>query len=158
IAHMKKEIDAIRAKDIAQGGLTQGQQTQIARNEQRISQIMEELENLEETLNESIRESLGARGKLSHGKKGAIDDDEQDYLSNDDEFYNRTKKSSKHKPGEKQSVETADSLLDKKDALTKQIQDKEKLLLEDGEAVEPNEVAEAGDALDAYMSAVSSQL
>lgn len=36
---MKKEIDAIRAKDIAQGGLTQGQQTQIARNEQRITQV-----------------------------------------------------------------------------------------------------------------------
>ncbi|KAL0350740.1 UNVERIFIED_CONTAM: Kanadaptin [Sesamum radiatum] len=41
IAHMKKEIDAIRAKDIAQGGLTQGQQTQIARNEQRISQVLD---------------------------------------------------------------------------------------------------------------------
>lgn len=40
VANMKKEIDAIRAKDIAQGGLTQGQQTQIARNEQRISQVM----------------------------------------------------------------------------------------------------------------------
>lgn len=39
VANMKKEIDAIRAKDIAQGGLTQGQQTQIARNEQRISQV-----------------------------------------------------------------------------------------------------------------------
>lgn len=38
---MKKEIDAIRAKDIAQGGLTQGQQTQIARNEQRMSQVYE---------------------------------------------------------------------------------------------------------------------
>lgn len=36
---MKKEIDAIRAKDISQGGLTQGQQTQIARNEQRTSQV-----------------------------------------------------------------------------------------------------------------------
>lgn len=39
IANMKKEIDAIRVKDISQGGLTQGQQTQIARNEQRISQV-----------------------------------------------------------------------------------------------------------------------
>lgn len=39
IAHMKKEIDAIRAKDISQGGLTQGQQTQIARNEQRTEQV-----------------------------------------------------------------------------------------------------------------------
>jgi hypothetical protein len=36
---MKKEIDAIRAKDISQGGLTQGQQTQIARNELRITQV-----------------------------------------------------------------------------------------------------------------------
>lgn len=40
---------------------------------------MEELENLEETLNESIRESLGARiGKISLGKKkGATEDDEE---------------------------------------------------------------------------------
>lgn len=36
---MKKEIDAIRAKDISQGGLTQGQQTQIARNELRITEV-----------------------------------------------------------------------------------------------------------------------
>ncbi|KAK6129112.1 hypothetical protein DH2020_037148 [Rehmannia glutinosa] len=160
IAHMKKEIDAIRAKDIAQGGLTQGQQTQIARNEQRMSQIMEELENLEETLNESIRESLGARaGKLSRGKKkGTMEDDEEDYISDDDEFYDRTRKTSKHKTGENQSVETADSLLDKKDALIKQMEDKEKLLLEEDKPAEINEVTEAGDALDAYMSAVSSQL
>lgn len=43
---------------------------------------MEELENLEETLNESIRESVGARtGKLSHGKtRGTLEDDEEDYL------------------------------------------------------------------------------
>ncbi|XP_062002935.1 uncharacterized protein LOC133720574 isoform X3 [Rosa rugosa] len=79
IAHMKKEIDAIRAKDVSQGGLTQGQQTQIARNGQRTEQILVELENLEETLNESIRESLGARvGKLSRGKKkGAIEEEEE---------------------------------------------------------------------------------
>jgi hypothetical protein len=37
---MKKEINAIRVKDISQGGLTQGQQTQIARNEQRMAQVM----------------------------------------------------------------------------------------------------------------------
>ncbi|KAK1273550.1 hypothetical protein QJS04_geneDACA007786 [Acorus gramineus] len=38
MANMRKEIDAIRVKDISQGGLTQGQQTQIARNEQRMNQ------------------------------------------------------------------------------------------------------------------------
>lgn len=43
---------------------------------------MEELENLEETLNDSIRESIGARtGRTSHGKKkGFLEDDEDDYL------------------------------------------------------------------------------
>jgi len=40
IGNMKKEINAIRVKDISQGGLTQGQQTQIARNEQRMAQVM----------------------------------------------------------------------------------------------------------------------
>lgn len=40
---------------------------------------MEELENLEETLNDSIQESIGARtGKISRGKKiGATEDDEE---------------------------------------------------------------------------------
>lgn len=78
--------------------------------------------------------------------------------SDDDDFYDRTQKSSKPKNGESQSVETADSLLDKKDALVKQIEDKEKLLADEDKSAAVNEIAEAGDALDAYMSAVSSQL
>lgn len=171
VANMKKEIDAIRVKDIAQGGLTQGQQTQIARNEQRILQIVEELENLEETLNESIRESLGARsGRKTLGKKkgatGGDDDDDDEYLSDDDEFYDRAKKKTPKKGSENHSVETADSLLDKKDAIVKEMEDKNKLLQDEkGKAVQGNEaVAEAepepedGDALDAYMSGLSSQL
>ncbi|KAI8534260.1 hypothetical protein RHMOL_Rhmol10G0076200 [Rhododendron molle] len=161
IGNMKKEIDAIRAKDISQGGLTQGQQTQIARNEQRIAQIMEELENLEETLNESIRESLGARvGGMSHAKKKGVAEDEEEYSSDEDEFYDRTKKkASKRKGGENQSIETADSLLDKKDALTTKIEEKKKLLLEEKDRMESENAGEgAGDALDAYMSGLSSQL
>ncbi|KAM7280200.1 hypothetical protein ACFE04_007334 [Oxalis oulophora] len=164
ISHMKKEIDAIRAKDIAQGGLTQGQQTQIARNEQRISQIMEELENLEETLNDSIRESLGARtgrSTFGHRKKGAVED-EEDFSSDEDDFYDRTKKkSSIPKAGENQSVETADSLLDKRDAILKEMEDKKELFLADKEKIELDSSAvesEAGDALDSYMSGLSSQL
>ena len=43
-------------------------------------QILEELENLEETLNDSIRESLGARGKLSTGKKKGGIEEEDEYL------------------------------------------------------------------------------
>ncbi|KAI3677430.1 hypothetical protein L2E82_51717 [Cichorium intybus] len=162
IANMKKEIDAIRAKDIAQGGLTQGQQTQIARNEQRMAQVAEELENLEETLNESIRESMGARVGRVHGKKkGAPDDDEDEYMSDEDDFYDRTsKKPSKQKGSEGQSIETADSLLDKKDAIDKQIQEKKKSILDEKNRVIPenDDVAEAGDELDAFMSGLSSQL
>jgi hypothetical protein len=42
---------------------------------------MEELENLEETLNDSIKESLGARtGKPSHGKKKGAVEEEEDYF------------------------------------------------------------------------------
>ncbi|KAJ9173129.1 hypothetical protein P3X46_016294 [Hevea brasiliensis] len=161
IAHMKKEIDAIRAKDIAQGGLTQGQQTQIARNEQRMTQILEELENLEETLNESIQESIGARAgrKSSSMKKGTAEDDE-DFLSDDDEFYDRTKKHSIQKSNENQSIETADSLLDKRDNIMKEMEDKKELLLieKNKTAFETAAETEAGDTLDAYMSGLSSQL
>ncbi|XP_030468896.2 uncharacterized protein LOC115687451 [Syzygium oleosum] len=162
IAHMKKEIDAIRAKDISQGGLTQGQQTQIARNEQRITQILEELESLEETLNDSIRESLGARtGKLSHGTNKGTTEDEDEYLSDDDEYYDRSKKKANvPKTAQSQAIETADTLLDKRDAIRKQIEEKKELLLNEKKKIESDTAAEteAGDALDAYMSGLSSQL
>ncbi|TVU11654.1 hypothetical protein EJB05_45251, partial [Eragrostis curvula] len=160
IANMKKEIDAIRVKDISQGGLTQGQQTQIARNEQRISQIMEELENLEETLNDSIRESLGARsGNTKRGNRKAALEEEEDVLSDDDEFYDRTKKkSSSQKSSEQQSVETADSLLEKKDSITGDIENKKKFLEEEKLKLAQSDTANHGDDLDAYMSGLSSQL
>ncbi|CAJ1835838.1 unnamed protein product [Sphenostylis stenocarpa] len=178
IANMKKEINSIRVKDISQGGLTQGQQVQIARNEQRITQVMlektrrtrtlynilEELENLEETLNDSIRESLGARtGKMSNGKKKGAVEEEEEYFSDDDEFYDRTKKKPSHqKPGENQSVETADTLLDKRDAITNEMNEKkEMLMIEKNNMLSKSESAsqvEVGDSLDVYMSGLSSQL
>lgn len=46
-----------------------------------ISQIMEELESLEETLNESIQESIGARcGKVIRNKKAGNYEEEDDIL------------------------------------------------------------------------------
>ncbi|XP_028801053.1 kanadaptin [Neltuma alba] len=162
IANMKKEINAIRVKDISQGGLTQGQQTQIARNEQRITQMMEELENLEETLNDSIRESVGARsGKLSAGKKKGPVEDEVEYLSDDDEFYDRTKKRPTHQKADgSQSIETADTLLDKKEAIIKEMCEKKELFsIEKNKMPSASEIQdEVGDTLDAYMSGLSSQL
>lgn len=162
VANMKKEIDAIRVKDISQGGLTQGQQTQIARNEQRISQIMEELDSLEETLNESIQESIGARsGKVVHGRKKGYIEEEEDVLSDDDDFYDRTKKKNSAKnSGEQPAVETADTLLDKKDHILKEMEEKKTLLLQEKDKLGPTaeSSSEAGDDLDAYMTGLSSQL
>ncbi|KAJ3694759.1 hypothetical protein LUZ60_000136 [Juncus effusus] len=168
ITHMKKEIDSIRAKDISQGGLTQGQQTQIARNEQRITQLLEELENLEETLNDSIRESLGARtGNITKNskKKGAFDEEENDdVMSDEDDFYDRTKpKKTQKQNSEQKSVETAETLLDKKDSLINEMENKTKLL-----EIERNKLNSNGedkmdggngdDDLDAFMTGLSSQL
>ncbi|KAF6169101.1 hypothetical protein GIB67_038598 [Kingdonia uniflora] len=160
IANMKKEIDAIRAKDISQGGLTQGQQTQIARNEQRMSQILEELESLEETLNESIQESLGARtGKIRGNKKGTIVD-EDEVTSDEDEFYDRTKKSTHQKVDEDQSIETTDTLLEKKDAIIKKMENTKNLIMNEKSrnVQQIKEETEGGDPLDAYMTGLSSQL
>ncbi|CAN0876162.1 hypothetical protein LINGRAHAP2_LOCUS11140 [Linum grandiflorum] len=121
--------------------------------------LMEELESLEETLNESIRESLGARsGRIYGGKKGAAEDEQ--YSSDDDDFYDRTKKPIKKKAGETQSVETADSLLDKRDAIMKEMQEKKDLFLLENNKItsETDAEPEAADELDAYMSGLSSQL
>jgi hypothetical protein len=81
-------------------------------------------------------------------------------VSDDDEFYDRTKRKSSQNAGESQSIETADTLLDKKDAIMKKMEDKKELL-----SIEKNRIAsetavetEVGDALDAFMSGLSSQL
>ncbi|KAK9118668.1 hypothetical protein Scep_016761 [Stephania cephalantha] len=129
IENMKKEIDAIRSKDISQGGLTQGQQTQIARNEQRISQIFEELESLEETLNDSIRESLDARAGKNRGKRKGDAEEDDEILSDDDDFYDRTKKVlPSQKVDAPQVIETAETLLEKKDAIMIEMKEKRNLL------------------------------
>ena len=81
--------------------------------------------------------------------------------SDEDDFYDRTKKKpSKQKGADGQSVETADSLLDKKDAINKQIEEKKKLLADEKNKVIPeqDDAAETGDELDAFMSGLSSQL
>jgi len=124
-----------------------------------ILQIMEELDNLEETLNDSIRESIGARsGKSNRGSHKASLEEEDDALSDDDEFYDRTKKKSSQKSNEQQSVETADSLLEKKDCISSDIENKKKLLEEEKHKLAQSSTADLGDDLDAYMSGLSSQL
>lgn len=88
--------------------------------------------------------------------------------SDDDDFYDRTKKPSSRKSSEQQSVETADTLLDKKDAITGEMEDKRKLLeneknklpssAKNKEGNDSGENNEDGDDLDAYMTGLSSRL
>lgn len=78
--------------------------------------------------------------------------------SDDDEFYDRTQKPPKKKSGENQSIETADTLLEKKEAILKEMEDTRNLLLDENKTVPRKEITEEGDELDAYMSSVSSQL
>lgn len=89
-----------------------------------------------------------------------VNDSNYFLFSDDDEFYDRTKKTSSKKAGENQSIETADTLLDKRDAITKEMENKKELL-----SIEKNRMAletagdtDAGDALDTYMSGLSSKL
>ncbi|KAI5079242.1 hypothetical protein GOP47_0004721 [Adiantum capillus-veneris] len=161
VASLKREIDAIQVKEIPQGGLTQGQQTQVARNQQRIEQLMEELDNLEETLNQSIQESTGARARKGSGRKGS--EDEEGDLSDDDDFYDRTsftKKLKGNKGGEPaQIVETAESLLEKRANVLMELERLNQLLVLEGKKDgKVSEVPESQDPLDAFMTTVSSKL
>lgn len=89
-----------------------------------------------------------------------VNDSNYFLFSDDDEFYDRTKKTSSKKAGENQSIETADTLLDKRDAITKEMENKKELLsIEKSRmALETAEDTDAGDALDTYMSGLSSKL
>ncbi|GAQ91101.1 hypothetical protein KFL_007270080 [Klebsormidium nitens] len=170
IANLRKEMDVIQSKEIAQGGLTPGQQAQIARNEARLEELTEELEAMEETLNESIRESLGARpARAAAGKKrGRPGSDDEDGDSDEDEFYNRAgaqKKKAARGPAPVEAaavVETAETLLEKRDVLAG-----ERDTLEDEIRQEEERKAalpggkgahDEDDALDAFMSDVSTQI
>ncbi|KAF2602135.1 hypothetical protein F2Q70_00027306 [Brassica cretica] len=125
--------------------------------------LLEELETLEETLNDSIRESLGAKtGRKPNSKKKGTVEDEEDFSSDEDDFYDRTKKKkpSTQKGTESQTVETVDSLLEKRDKVLKEIEEKNEQLSAEKNKMETETVPEvsSGDSLDAYMTGLSSTL
>lgn len=82
-------------------------------------------------------------------------------FSDEDDFYDRTKKKpSTQKGSESQTVETVDSLLEKRDKVLKEIEEKNEQLSAEKNKMETETVPEAtsGDSLDAYMTGLSSTL
>ena len=83
-------------------------------------------------------------------------------FSDEDDFYDRTKKKkpSTQKGTESQTVETVDSLLEKRDKVLKEVEEKNEQLSAEKNKMETETVPEvsSGDSLDAYMTGLSSTL
>lgn len=108
ITHLQRESEKIQAKQKSMEELSVGQANTLARNEEEIEKAMVEMEELEDQLVESIRDSLGRqkkggksgekKGGASGGKKrrrpaGSDEDDEDlDGSTDEDSFYDRTGK------------------------------------------------------------------
>ena len=67
ISNLESEIERISAKEGSQQGLTAGQAAQVSRNEARVQVLRAEIEEAEESLNETLRESALARARAAAG-------------------------------------------------------------------------------------------
>jgi hypothetical protein len=83
-----------------------------------------------------------------------------EFNSDEDDFYDRTKKKKKLSNGKQRAVETADSLLDKRDFIINEMEMKRKSFEDEKKqlASTGGSKTEDGDDLDAYMTGLSSQL
>ncbi|KAG1652378.1 hypothetical protein FOA52_007231, partial [Chlamydomonas sp. UWO 241] len=147
VANLRKEVERIQAKEKAGDGLTPGQSSTMVRNEEAVDKLMQEMEDLEEQLNESVRQALrdkikakevaagkeggggGAGGAAKRGRGRGLDEEDERYLEasdSEDEMYDRTRVASKagsKKPrkGEMSSapavIESAQGLYGKKEVL-----------------------------------------
>ena len=62
--NLRIECERIQAKDKGADGLTPGQASTLVRNEQAIDTLEEEIEELDDTLNEMVADSLSDRRKV----------------------------------------------------------------------------------------------
>jgi hypothetical protein len=68
IKNLRTECDRISAKEKSEGGLTAGQASTLVRNERAIAALQEEVEEIEDSLNDSVRDSI--KGKAAAAKVG----------------------------------------------------------------------------------------
>jgi len=183
IRNMMYEIEVIRKKEFNQdGGLTEGQQRQIERNETHIAQLQQEVEQLEQTLWESFEGTKKGSGLFftrEHKKKekkadGEYDSDDE-LSSDDDEFYDRTKAkkiTSTAKVETQQTPQQAVQAVEDEIAATQAKKDKLELQLKDfrerktAAASATSASASGGgggggdddDSLDSFMQSVTSSV
>ena len=179
IANMRQEIDRIRAKESTQdGGLTAGQTTRLTQVASAIETLEEEIEDMDETLNESLRVSMGlgvvvSKRRRRRGSDGDDEDDDTFGGDDEDDFYDRSsagaqrkrrkdmKKASNANGGSSapKTLETAATLWDKRLAIEASIRETEDLISVTESAAQAERarisgVSADGDALDAYMDEI----
>ncbi|GAB5033991.1 smad fha domain-containing protein [Nannochloropsis oceanica] len=96
IEHMESEIGRIYAKENSQGGLTDGQRQAVARNEERIEKLKEEVEDIEEQIRGKNAARLKGAGKGGRGlqkkkKGGEREEDGEEGREDEDDFFDRAK-------------------------------------------------------------------
>lgn len=149
VTAFRLENERIRAKETSANPLTLGQQTTLVRNAQIVEKLESEIDDADETLNESIRASISGRKsterKQKKQKKNTGGDSDESYGSDsDDAFYDRTRSAvdrRRKKVGGKAvtaaptpaTVETAATLWEKREVATAAM---EALLLEQKRAQE----------------------
>ncbi|CAM9250797.1 unnamed protein product [Scytosiphon promiscuus] len=91
VEHLLTENERITAKEGGQGGLTEGQQAQLARNDKAITAVRLQIEEIEETIRsknkarERSKEGEEVEGGGGKGAKESAEDGEED-----DDYYDRT--------------------------------------------------------------------
>lgn len=181
IHNLNTETDRIKAKQSDAQELTSGQASTMARNEQVIDTLTEEVDDLDEVLNESILDSIMGKkraaeavNKKKRKRKNNDDDDDSDGAGDDeDNFYDRTEGLQRQKRSAQPEALDAATLLGQKEALQAEKVRLQGLLAEEEQAVAAAEAAHPGqkgvgvevvpsgaeeDELDAFMGQVAVQL
>lgn len=178
--NLKREKARILAKQHQLSGLTDGQQQQLARNEERIEALMREIQDLEDRIHaKNAQRSDTAAAKGAVRKKPSVNEALYGYDSDEDDFYDRTRSNQQKHAVRKQQVAsngtggaakvaskastaaalTADDIeanVKKLEADLKEVE--RQLAAAFAQSTDDNSKQEEIDSLDSFMTATSEQL
>ena len=121
---IQKESSRIMAKENI--GLTDGQQKQLAKNQERITTLEKEINNLKNRIEDGMHNSIhGGQRKVKKRQKEKSQYNEDDEI---DDFYDRTASSSKRQRMEDVNADSEESLLSKWKALIEERKQQQQLV------------------------------